>query len=83
MTWGSELCESLTVPEWYRMNGLVGGKEEGEKQRLRCLRVGNRIQMASNVTCYFCEGGTVNYSTVGFAHRSILFFSAHNMLNII
>lgn len=46
---GSKLCESLTAPEWCRIDGLVGTKEEGEKQRLRCLRMESRIQMASNM----------------------------------
>ena len=44
MTWGSELCESLTVPEWYRMNGLVGGKEEGEKHVCKRVGLGKKTQ---------------------------------------
>lgn len=53
---GSKLCafkcDEMGQNEWLGRKK----KEEVEKQRWRCLRVGNGIEMASNVPCYFVRG---------------------------
>ena len=79
---GSKLCESLTAPEWCRMDDLVGRREKGEEQRLRCLRTEGRIQMASTVTRYFCEGALLTIALLDLLKIDSI-FSAHTVLNII